>query len=49
MFMATAPPRLTDDDIGQVPVELGLGDADGLIEIVVGQFRIQDSWPWSLR
>ena len=31
-----------DDDIGMMPVELGLGDADGLVEIVVGQGRIEN-------
>ena len=35
-------PAGSDDDIGLVPVELGLGDADGSIEIVVGQGRVQD-------
>ena len=36
------PPAGTDNDIGPVLVELGLGDADGSIEIVVGQGRVQD-------
>ena len=31
-----------DDDIGPMPVELGLGNADGGIEIVVGRGRVQD-------
>ena len=35
-------PAGADDDIGLMPVEFGLGDADGGIEIVVGQGRIQD-------
>ena len=42
-------PAGSDDDIGMVPVELGLGDADGLIEIVVGQGRVEDRWPCSTR
>ena len=37
MFMATAPPRPTaDDDIGLALVVLGLGDANGGIEVVIG-------------
>ena len=35
-------PAGTDDDIRAVPVELGLGDANGGVEIVVGQGRVQD-------
>ena len=35
-------PAGTDNDIGLMPVELGLGDADGGVEIVVGQGRVQD-------
>ena len=31
-----------DDDIGLMPVELGLGDADGGIEVVVGEGGIED-------
>ena len=50
MFMATAPPRLeSDDDLGLVLVELGLGDADGFGEVVVGKRRVETSWPWSFR
>ena len=50
MFMATAPPLArSDDDLGPVLVELGLGDADGLAEVLVGQLRVDDlvavSWP----
>ena len=35
-------PAGADNDIGMMLVELGLGDADGGIEIVVGQGRVQD-------
>ena len=31
-----------NDDIGLMPVKLGLGDTDGGIEIVVGQGRIEN-------
>ena len=32
----------TDNDIGILPVELGLGDANGGVEIVVGEGWVQD-------
>ena len=35
-------PARPDDDLGLVLVELGLGDADGLGEVVVGQRRVDD-------
>jgi len=34
-------PAGTDHDIGMMLIELGLGDADGGIEIIVGQGRVQ--------
>ena len=41
---ATAPPleQTTDHSIGPVPVELGLGDFQGGIEVVVGDMGIED-------
>ena len=43
MFMATAPPRLDPTTTwGWCVVELGLGDSDGLGEILVRQLRIDD-------
>ena len=43
MFMATAPPRRrADDHLRLVLVELGLGDPDGLGEVLVGQLRVDD-------
>ena len=35
-------PAGADHNIGMMPVELGLGDPDGFVEIIVGQGRIQD-------
>ena len=35
-------PAGTDHDIGLMPVELGLGDPDGLVEIVIRQGRVED-------
>ena len=35
-------PAGTNDHIGPMPVELGLGDADGGVEVVVRQGRVQD-------
>src|SRR5262245_25227908 len=35
-------PRRADDDIRLVPVELSLGDLDGLVEILVRQFWVDD-------
>jgi hypothetical protein len=43
--MATAPPRLdptTDDHSRLVFVELGPGDPDSRLEILVGQLRVDD-------
>ena len=42
MFMATAPPRLEPTTTSGFPVEFGLGDGDGGVEIVVGQGWIED-------
>ena len=41
MSKATAPAR-SHDHVGAVPVVLGLGDPDGLGEVLVGQFRVDD-------
>jgi hypothetical protein len=35
-------PGLANDYLGLVLVELGLGDADGFVEIIVGQSRVDD-------
>ena len=43
MFMATAPPLdEPTTTCGLVLVELVLGDPDGLLEVVVGQLRVDD-------
>ena len=42
MFIAMAPPGWTDHDIRMMLIELGLGNADGGVEIVVGQSRIEN-------
>ena len=42
MFMATARPGSSRRPPGLVLVELGLGDPDGLVEVVVGQLRVDD-------
>src|SRR5439155_26424550 len=37
-----AAPRRADDDVRLVSVELGLGDPDGLAEILVRQLRVRN-------
>ena len=44
MFLATVPPRLSPTTtLGLLLIELDLSDADGLLEVVVGQLRIDDN------
>ena len=38
-----------DDHVGAVPVVLGLGGADGLVEVLVVEGRVDDLWPCSIR